>query len=232
VPDVTVGATNAYLAVPFGSVDAKGPWPGVVVIHEAFGLNADTRAHADRLAALGYLALAPDLLDGKLWLRCVRSMFRQLRAGSGPAFEVLDACRAWLAARPDCTGKTGVIGFCMGGGFALLCAPRGEYSAAAVNYGMVPADAEAALAGSCPVVGSYGGRDTMGTSHPERLETALTSLGVPHDVKVYPEAGHSFMSPKPAAAAPLTALARLQYDKGAAEDAWQRIFAFFGTHLS
>jgi len=115
VPDVTIGATNAYLAVPFGSVDANGPWPGVVVIHEAFGLNADTRAHADRLAALGYLALAPDLLDGKLWLRCIRSMFRQLQAGSGPAFEVLDACRGWLAARPDCTGKTGVIGFCMGG---------------------------------------------------------------------------------------------------------------------
>ena len=56
MPDVTVGATNAYLAVPFGSADAKGPWPGVVVIHEAFGLNADIRAHADRLAALGYLA--------------------------------------------------------------------------------------------------------------------------------------------------------------------------------
>jgi len=160
--DVTVGATAAYLAVPHGS---EGPWPGVVVIHEAFGLNADTRAHADRLAALGYLALAPDLLDGKLWLRCIRSMFRQLQAGSGPAFEVLDACRGWLAARPDCTGKTGVIGFCMGGGFALLCAPRGEYSAAAVNYGEVPADAEAVLVGSCPVVGSYGGRDLMGTSH-------------------------------------------------------------------
>jgi carboxymethylenebutenolidase len=121
----------------------------------------------------------------------------------------------------------------MGGGFALLCAPRGEYSAAAVNYGMVPADAdaEAALAGSCPVIGSYGGRDTMGTSHPERLEAALTALGVPHDVKVYPEAGHSFMSPKPAAMKPVTALARLQYDKAAAEDAWQRIFAFFGTYL-
>jgi carboxymethylenebutenolidase len=231
VPDVTVGATAAYLAVPFGSADNKGPWPGVVVIHEAFGLNADTRAHADRLAALGYLALAPDLLDGKFWVRCIQSMFRQLRASSGPAFEVLDECRGWLAARPDCTGKTGVIGFCMGGGFALLCAPRGEYSAAAVNYGMVPADAEAALAGSCPVIGSYGGRDSMGVSHPQRLEAALTALGVPHDVKVYPEAGHSFMSPKPAAMKPLTALARLQYDKAAAEDAWQRIFAFFGTYL-
>ena len=227
--DVTVGATAAYLAVPHGS---EGPWPGVVVIHEAFGLNADIRGHADRLAALGYLALAPDLLDGKLWVRCIQSMFRQITAGSGPAFEVLDACRGWLAGRPDCTGKTGVIGFCMGGGFALMCAPREGYSAAAVNYGVVPSDAESALAGSCPVVGSYGARDTMGVSHPQRLEAALTALGVPHDVKVYPEAGHSFMSPKPAVLAPLTALARLQYDKGAAEDAWQRIFAFFGTHLS
>jgi carboxymethylenebutenolidase len=229
VPDVTIGATAAYLAIPYGS---DGPWPGVVVIHEAFGLTADTRAHADRLAALGYLALAPDLTEGKFWLRCIRSMIGQLRAGAGPAFDALDGCRRWLADRADCTGKTGVIGFCLGGGFALLCAPRGDYMAAAVNYGEVPADAETLLAGSCPVIGSYGGRDMMGVSHPQRLEAALTALGVPHDVKVYPEAGHSFMSPKPAALAPLTTLARLKYDKAAAEDAWQRIFAFFGTYLS
>ena len=232
MPDVTVGSTAAYLAVPYTPDGSSGPWPGVVVIHEAFGLNADTRAHADRLAALGYLALAPDLTGGKFWVRCVRSMIGQLRAGSGPAFDTLDACRRWLADRADCTGKTGVIGFCLGGGFALLCAPRGDYAAAAVNYGEVPADAEAMLAGSCPVIGSYGGRDMMGASPPRRLDAALTALGVPHDVKVYPEAGHSFMSPKSAALAPLTALARLKYDKAAAEDAWQRIFAFFGTYLS
>ena len=203
----------------------------MVVIHEAFGLNADIRGHADRLAALGYLALAPDLNDGKSWLRCIRSMIRQLRAGSGPAFDALDACRGWLAERADCTGKTGVIGFCLGGGFALLCAPRGEFSAAAVNYGQVPAHAEAVLAGSCPVVASYGARDPMGPAPPERLEAALTALEVPHDVKVYPETGHSFMSPKPALLAPLTALARLDYNKEAAEDAWQRIFVFFGQYL-
>jgi carboxymethylenebutenolidase len=195
------------------------------------GLNADIRGHCDRLAALGYLALAPDLLDGKLWVRCVRSMVRQARAGSGPAFDALDACRTWLSDRPDFAGNTGVIGFCLGGGFALLCAPRDGYSAAAVNYGEVPADAGDVLAGSCPVVASYGGRDMMGTSPPRRLDAALTALGVPHDVKVYPQAGHSFMSPKPAAARPLTALARLQYDKAAAEDAWQRISAFFNTYL-
>jgi len=66
MPDVTVGSTPAYPDGP------DGTWPGVAVIHEAFGLNADTRAHADRLAALGYLALAPDLTDGKLWLRCIQ----------------------------------------------------------------------------------------------------------------------------------------------------------------
>ena len=124
-----------------------------------------------------------------------------------------------------------MIGFCLGGGFALLCAPRGQYAAASVNYGEVPSDAETVLAGSCPIVASYGGRDPMGTAAPKRLEAALTELGVPHDVKVYPAAGHSFMSPKPASLAPLVALARLNYDKEAAEEAWQRIFAFFGTHL-
>jgi len=228
VPDVTVGTTPAYLAIPAGP---PGPWPGVVVIHEAFGLTDGTRADADRLAALGYLALAPDLTGGRFWMRCIRGMVRQLRAGSGPAFEILDACRRRLAERADCTGTTGVIGFCMGGGFALLCAPREGYSAAAVNYGQVPDEAERILAGSCPVVASYGARDRMGPEHPRRLEAALTALGVPHDVKVYADAGHSFMSPKPAPLAPLTKLARVDYHRDAAEDAWQRIFAFFGQHL-
>jgi carboxymethylenebutenolidase len=142
--DVTVGSTPAYVAVPSGT----GPWPGVVVIHESWGLNADIRANAHRLGLAGYLALAPDLYGGKSFVRCLRGVFRQLHAGSGPAFDAIDAVRAWLAARPDCTGKTGVLGFCMGGGFALLCAPWGEFSAASVNYGEVPADAHRVLADS------------------------------------------------------------------------------------
>ena len=229
MPEVTIGLMPGYLAVPATS---QGPWPGVVVIHEAFGLNRDIRGHADRLAALGYLALAPDLFEGRSWVRCVRSAIRQLHAGTGPAFGALDSSRRWLAERPDCTGKTGVIGFCLGGGFALLCAPRGEFSAAAVNYGEVPQDAERVLAGSCPVVASYGSRDPMGAGPPQRLAEALTVLEVPHDVHVYPGAGHSFMSPKPAPLAPLTRLARMDYQASAAEDAWQRIFAFFGQYLS
>jgi carboxymethylenebutenolidase len=226
VPDVIVQLRTAYLAIPAGT----GPWPGVVVIHEAFGLNADIRDQADRLAAEGYLALAPDLYRGKSWLRCVRGVFREMHAGQGPSFEAIEACREWLAGRGDCTGRTGVIGFCMGGGFALLCAPR-KFSAASVNYGEVPADAVRVLAGSCPIVASYGAKDPMGQAHPRRLEAALTALDVPHDVKVYPDAGHGFMGRRPAALAPLAALVRLDFKPEAAEDSWRRILAFFGEHL-
>ena len=76
------GTYAGYLAVPSAT---PGPWPAVVVIHEAFGLNDDIREKADEFAGRGYLALAPDLFEGKSWIRCVRGAFRQLQAGSGPA---------------------------------------------------------------------------------------------------------------------------------------------------
>ncbi|HXW45736.1 MAG TPA: dienelactone hydrolase family protein [Streptosporangiaceae bacterium] len=222
------GTAAGYLAVPAGD---PGPWPGVVVIHEILGLNGDIRRKADEFAAHGYLALAPDLFGGKFWIRCVRSAMSQLTAGSGPAFGVLDAARNFLAGRSDCTGKVGVIGFCLGGGFALLCAPRDGFDVAAINYGPVPKDAERMLAGACPVIGSFGGRDPTATGHPERLQRALAVLEVPHDVQVYPGSGHRFMTRTSGAGAPMAKLARMSFQPEDAADAWQRIFAFFGTYL-
>src|SRR3712207_3056526 len=113
------GDVKAHLAVP---PVGDGPWPGVVVLHESFGLNADIRQHADRLAAAGYLALAPDLYSGGGYWRCVRATFRALSEGRGKAFDDIDAARRWLGDRQDCTGRVGVLGFCMGGGFALASA--------------------------------------------------------------------------------------------------------------
>jgi carboxymethylenebutenolidase len=232
MPDITFpvgdGAWPGYLSAPSAS---PGPWPAVVVIHEVLGLNDDIRAKADEFAARGYLALAPDLFDGRLWIRCLRSAFSQLRAGRGPAFAALEAGRAYLAARPDCTGKAGVIGFCLGGGFALLCAPGPGFDVAAVNYGEVPKDAERVLAGACPVVGSYGGRDLMGTAHPERLKRALTVLEVPHDIEVYPDAGHRFMTETSGVGAVFAKVGRMSYQPEDAAAAWKRIFSFFGTYL-
>jgi carboxymethylenebutenolidase len=236
MPDISYpvggGSAQGYLAVPSNESARPGPWAGVVVIHEAFGLNADIRQKADQFAARGYLALAPDLFDGRSWIRCVLGAFRQIQARSGPAFTALEAARNSLAARPDCSGKTGVIGFCMGGAFALLCAPREGFAAASVNYGVVPKDAPAVLQGACPIVASYGGRDQMGSKPPERLERTLTALQVPHDVKVYPGSGHRFLSEASGSGAVLARFARMSYQETDADDTWRRIFAFFGEHLA
>jgi Dienelactone hydrolase family len=84
---------------------------------------------------------------------------REIAAGHGRTFDDIDSVRGWLARRDRCTGKIGVIGFCMGGAYAVALAPGHGYAAARVNYGGCPKDAEQALAGACPIVGSYGGRD-------------------------------------------------------------------------
>ncbi len=233
MPDISFAAADrnwrGHLSVPTAG---QGPWPGIVVLHEAFGLTDGIRQVADEIAAHGYLALAPDLFDGRSWIRCVRSAIQQVHSGHGPAFTVIDAARAFLAARPDCTGKTGVIGFCMGGGFALLSAPGHGFDVAAVNYGEVPRDAERLLSGACPIVASYGGRDPMGTQHPERLQRALAVLEVPHDVEVYPGAGHRFMTESRGTGAVLAKVTRMSFQPADAEDAWRRIFAFFDRYLA
>jgi carboxymethylenebutenolidase len=229
VPGVaTAPYLDAHLAVP--PVGA-GPWPGVVVIHEALGLDEDTRVQAERLAAAGYLAVAPNMFTAGGAVRCLRSTFAAMAAGQGPAVDDIDAVRTWLAGRPDCTGRVGIIGFCMGGGFALVAATRG-FDASAPNYGMLPRDTATVLRGACPVVASYGGRDRPLRGAAARLETALTDAGVVHDVKEYPDAAHSFMNRLNLG--PLSALMRVAgvgYHGPSSEDAWTRILRFFDEHL-
>lgn len=221
------------LALPAGACET--PCPGVIVLHEAFGPQPEILDVADRFAERGYAALAPDLFSAGVRLACLaRALLESSRGRPGKITAAVEASRAWLAARPEIDGeRLAIIGFCMGGGFALTYAagsPPG-LRAAAVNYGQVPADVER-LRGVCPVVASYGGRDRILGSHSERLREHLCQLGVEHDVKTYPDAGHSFMT---AGHHPIGRLVflpmRLGYEPRAAEDAWDRVFAFFGQHI-
>ena len=222
---VASGSLRGYLARPSGS----GPWPGVVVLHEIFGLTDDIRRQADRFAEHGYLAVAPDLYAWGNTARCLTATLRTLFRGQGRALDDVQGARTFLADRADCTGSVGVIGFCMGGGLALLVSPEG-FSAAAPNYGDVPRRPAEQLSGACPIVASYGYKDRRLRGSAEKLDGVLTSLGVEHDVKEYPTAKHGFLfehTGKVGWAEPMM----VAYDPAAADDAWQRIFTFFDKHL-
>lgn len=227
-PDATL---LGWLATPTGT----GPWPGVVVIHDLFGMTDDVRNQCRWLAQAGYLAVAPDLYSRGHKVSCIRQVFKDLSRRAGPAFDDIDATRAWLVDRDDCTGRTGVIGYCLGGGFSLLLAAGRGFNASSVNYGKVPDDAETLLAGACPIVGSYGDRDRTLKGAAHKLRSALDANGIEHDIKVYSAAGHSFINDHSGAPAVLMRVlgpvVGAGFDETAARDARSRIQTFFDRHL-
>lgn len=233
MPDITyacpAGPLPAYMAVP---LEEGGPWPGVVVLHDAAGLTNDIRRIVDRLAAAGYLAIAPALYHRGARLRCVVSTIKAASRGRGAAFDDILAARDRLLADPGCTGRVASIGFCLGGSFCLQLAPGSAFDATAPNYGMWPKD-RTSLRESCPMVASYGRGDRFVSGAAATLESILTDGGVPHDVKEYPAAGHSFMNDwgTPRALQFVERIAGLAYSAPEAEDAWERILAFFWIHL-
>ncbi len=229
------GPLPGYLAVPTG----PGPWPGVVVLHDLVGMSHDLREQGDWLAGAGYVAIAPDLFRGSRRPACIIRMMRETWRRHGPTFADVEATGRWLAERPDCTGRVGVIGFCLGGGFALLLAADHRFDAASVNYGPVSKKtySEEVLSGACPVVGSYGAKDPGLRGAADRLSQVLSAVGVDHDVKTYPDAGHSFMNDHDPADLPALIAVQFRltgnpYHEPSTRDARRRILDFFGRHLA
>jgi carboxymethylenebutenolidase len=209
---------QAFLAMPAVS----GPFPGVVVIHEILGLNDNIRDIAGRFASNGFAALAVDLFSSANRAICMARIFHGLmiRPLNNGVVADLQAALDYLGALPEVDRtRLGAIGFCMGGSYALqLACTVDGLRAASVFYGQNPRPLEA-VSRACPIVGNYPERDFTANAA-RQLEPMLERYHVPHDIKIYPGARHSFFNDQGPA-----------YQTEAAADAWARTLAFFNTHL-
>src|SRR5215469_11649572 len=164
--DTPDGPIDALLDIPQG----EGPWPGVVVIHDGFGYGPDKELISKRIAQAGYVALTPNMYARGGRARCVTRVMRELLTKRGRALDDILAARDHLQSMPECTGRVGIAGFCMGGGFALIMSPKG-FGASAPFYGTpLPRQLSETLEGACPVVASLGGRDPLGVGAPKKLQ--------------------------------------------------------------
>jgi carboxymethylenebutenolidase len=214
------GDGSGYLALPAGA----GKHPAIIVIQEWWGLNDWIKQQADRFASQGYVALAPDLYRGRVATDA--NLAHELSRGlpQDRAMSDLRGAFNYLAARRDVDAKhIGVIGWCMGGGYAIdfaLAEPR--LAAVVMNYGHTVTDPAKIASLHAPLLGNFGGADRgIPAADVQAFDAALKKAGKSSDIKIYDGAGHAFMNPNNTGG----------YVEAAAKDAWTRIDAFFTHHL-
>lgn len=203
--------------------EAAGSQPGLILVHEWWGLNEHVRDLTTRFAGQGYVVLAPDLYDGASTKDPEEAGKLMQGLDKAKALETLNGAVAYLQGLPDVDGDNiGVTGFCMGGTYALLLATHNKgVKASAPFYGDVPTDEELKDL-SAPVLFIGAENDFWITKEKiDRLDEGLKKYGKEGVVKVYEGVGHAFFNDtRPEA-----------YDKEAAEDAWRRVTDFFAEKL-
>ena len=209
---------DGYLSRPEG----EGPFPGIVIIHEAYGLNENMKDIARRFADQGYVALAVDLFASRNHALCMFRFMSNLLLHSlqNDTITDLKASLTFLCEQPGVDdARLGAVGYCMGGSFAIAWACTDDrLKAIAPYYAGNPRPLEA-VARLCPVVGSYPDMDFT-TKQGQKLDVELARYQVPHDIKIYTGAKHSFFNDT-----------SRSYHEAAAQDSWTRVLAFFGEHL-
>ena len=233
-PDVerrTVAADSPFDVLIVRPKPREGAVPAVMVLHDITGNERDIVASLATVAARGYLAVAPLMFTaGTNKIRCIAATMRSLALRRGPTFDVLDLTRAEILDDPECNGELAVLGFCMGGGFALLEADH-RYVAAASFYGYLTAY-RSMPDRPCPVVASFGGRDPLLPLGERRLRSILDARHVDHDVKTYPAVGHSFANRIDGVPEALLRVTGFGYDEDASVDAWNRVFTFLSDRFT
>lgn len=212
---------NGDLELPKG----EGTHPAIIVVHEWWGLNEWTSSRVDEIAKLGYVTLAVDLYKGQVAKD--QETAHQLMSGltEDEAIAMLRAGADFLRSRSDVRANAiGVIGWCMGGKYAIrLAAAEPGIRAAVMYYGAPLTDSTAIRQIQAAVLGNFGAED-KGPS-PEQVrafEAALKKAGKKVDFKIYPGAGHAFANENNPWGG---------YREADAKDAWKRTTAFFAREL-
>lgn len=225
------GKMEAYVAQPKGG----GSYPGVVVIQEAFGVNDHIKKVTDRIAAEGYVAIAPDIYHREAervisYAEMPKAIAALQRVVDSKAMEDVGSAITHLKSQSNVkAGSIGVTGFCMGGRLTYLTAAQhaNDIKCAVPYYGGgIPMGNPSPLSRTkeikCPMYLFFGAKDQLiPKEHVEQIKAELTANKVPFQLEVYPDAGHGFFcDDRP-----------MSYHEGAAKDAWEKTKAFFAQHL-
>ena len=220
--DITIDTNGqsvpAYQCLPVGD----GPYPGVVVIQEWWGLEPHIKDIAERFARQGYAVVAPDLYHGVVTSEPDEARKLVMALDRPRAVREIVGNVGYIKAQPYSNGKAGTVGYCMGGGLSIAAAcSTNNLDAAVIYYGGNP-DAGTLANASCPVLGLYGGADDgIPVSTAVELSEALEKSGTPYEVHVYGGAPHAFFNDT-----------RESYRAEAAEHSWQTTLAFLDENLS
>jgi carboxymethylenebutenolidase len=217
---VTFGDASGYLAAP-ATPEKK---PAIIVIHEWWGVDDWIREQTDRFAKQGYVTLAVDLYRGKATHDPDEAHELMRGLPEDRALADMKAAFDYLASRPDVDAKRiGVIGWCMGGGYALaLATNEPRLAATAMNYGHLITDPNAITKIPSPILGNFGADDRgIPPADVKAFGQELVKYGKLSDIKIYEGAGHGFMNPNNKGG----------YNAAATKDAWRRIDGFFEQRL-
>ena len=210
-------SVSGYIAEPSG--DAKG---GLIVIQEWWGLNDDIKGIADRYAAEGFVAFAPDIYHGDMSTEPDEARKLAMALDRDIAGRELDAAIEHLKAEHG-VAKVGSVGYCMGGSLTLSTATRPTSTVDAIHayYGAPRLTPDEIASISVPVMGSYGSEDQgIPAELVNEFQQALDGQGTPNDIKIYEGAAHSFFNAGPA------------HHEEASQDSWARSVAWFTEHLA
>jgi carboxymethylenebutenolidase len=210
---------QAVLYTPEG----KGPFPGIVAIHEWWGLNDWVKEQASKLADEGYAALAIDLYRGKV--ATTPDIAHELsRVPKDRALRDLHAAYEFLRSQPNVNpDRIASIGWCMGGGYSLdMALTEPKLAATVINYGELSTDPAALKKINAPILGLFGAQDQGITPDDvHKFEAAVKQLGKKVDIMIYPDAGHAFENPNN----------KNGYRPADAADAWKRTTIFLASTL-